>query len=214
MTPRAPLWRREQGAALLIALLTVMLLAGVAAGLIVVSTTETMIAAAQRHVLETSYAAESAFDAAVRELDLLSDWNAALASPPANVQASFIDGQSSPTAPDGRVLNLIALTAQRQADANAASPGLGADTPSWRLFAHAGFSALLPPSHPAPAAYLVVWIADDGFDGDGDPARDANATIQIFAEAHGAARSRKALHGIVFRGGDGVIRVLTRQQAY
>ena len=53
------------------------------------------------------------------------------------------------------------------------------------------------------------WVADDGFDGDGDPARDANGRLQLFAEAHGIARTRQAVQGVIARGADGTIRVLT-----
>lgn len=206
---RAGVRAREDGAALLLALLTTMLLAGVAALLIVVSTTETLISTAHRHTLEAAYAAESAFSRAVRDLDAIADWSLVLALPPANLQSTFSDGQSSPRTPDGRTLDLAGLTAARQADSGADSPGLGPDAPGWRLFGHASLASVLPPLHPSPPAYVVVWVADDGFDGDGDPARDANGRLQLFAEAHGIARTRQAVQGVIARGADGTIRVLT-----
>ena len=150
---RAGVRAREDGAALLLALLTTMLLAGVAALLIVVSTTETLISTAHRHTLEAAYAAESAFSRAVRDLDAIADWSLVLALPPANLQSTFSDGQSSPRTPDGRTLDLAGLTAARQADSAADSPGTRSGR-AWLAAVRACISGLGPTAAPSIASRL------------------------------------------------------------
>lgn len=205
--------RDERGAALLAALLLGVLLAGLGATILTVARIETLIVAAHRRTIETSYAAEAAFERALRDLDVLPDWTPVLAPPPANVQSTFVDGSSRPRAPDGRTLDVQALTVGRQTDSDTtAGPGIfGADAPQWRLFAHADLSSILPAGAPSPPAYLLVWVADDGLDGDGDPARDSNGRILVFAEARGAAGARRAVEGVAARCADGVLCVASRR---
>ena len=207
------LLKDERGAALLVALLVGFLLAGLGAIVITVANIETLIAAAHRRTLETSCAADAAFERALRDLDVLPDWNAVLAPYPSNAQSTFVDGLTHPRTPDGRTLDLQALTMQRQAESEVrAGPAVfGPDAPQWRLFAHAGFASILPAGAPAPPAYLVVWVADDGLDGDGDPSRDANGRVLVFAEAWGAAGTRRVVQGVASRPADGILRVLSRR---
>jgi hypothetical protein len=206
----------ERGAALLVALLIGTLLAGLGAVLITVSNTETLITAGHRYAQETAYAAESAFERALRDLDVVPDWGLVLAPSPANLQATFTDGVPYPRAPDGRALDLNALTLRRQAESDReAGPGIfGADSPQWRLFGHASLASLLPAGMPAQPAYLVVWVADDGLDGDGDSARDANGRLLLFVEAHGTAGTRRAVEAVVGRADGGVVQILTRRVAW
>jgi hypothetical protein len=211
---RRPFFRRDDGAAVIIALLTTMLLAGVGAMLITIATTETLISGSLRHSEEAAYAAESAFDRALHDLDTVPDWSVVLLAPPANLQASFSDGQENALAPDGRTLNLQQLTLKRQA-ASLQSSGptvFGPDAPIWRLFAHAQFSSTLPPGNAAPAAYLVVWLADDGWDGDGEVSADSNGRLLVHAEAFGAHGAHRIVSGVIERDADGVLRVLTRRR--
>ena len=211
---RRSLTGQEVGAAVIVALLTTMLLAGVGAMLITIATTETLISGSLRHSEETAYAAESAFDRALHDLDVLADWSVVLLPPPANLKASFSDGQQAALAPDGRTLTLQQLTAARQAASNQTNgPGVfGPDAPVWRLFAHASFSAVLPPGTVAPPAYLLVWVADDGWDGDGDVSGDANGRVMLHAEAYGGHGAHRIVSGVISRDANGVLRVLTRRR--
>jgi hypothetical protein len=199
----------ERGAALLIAIMTTMLLAALAASLVYVSTTETLISAAFRHGEETSSAADAALERALLDLDLLPDWSAALSG----TAASFSDGQMQFVAPDGRRFDLGQLTQQRQRASDAAygAHSFGADTPQWRLYAHAGLGNLLPAGAATQPAYLVVWVADDGWDGDGDPSADSNRLVLAHAEAYGAGGARRVFEASVGRADGGWLQLRTRR---
>ena len=205
---------RDDGAAVIIALLTTMLLAGVGAMLITIATTETLISGALRHSEEAAYAAESAFDRALHDLDAIPDWSAVLLPPPANLKSSLSDGQETARAPDGRTLNLQQLTTSRQASSlQSSGPAVfGPDATVWRLFAHAQFSTILPPGTVAPTAYLAVWLGDDGWDGDGEVSADSNSRLLVHAEAFGAHGSHRIVSGVIERDADGVLQVLTRRR--
>ena len=203
--------KREDGAALVIALLVAVLLGGIGAVVISITITETLIAAAYRNSVETSYAADAAFERALTDLASLPDWSLVLLPAPANVQSTFVDGQARPAAPDGRRLDVDALTQARQAESDARyGPAIfHADAPQWRLFAQSPLSALLPAGAPAQPAYLLVWVADDGLDGDGDPALDSNSTVLVFAEAYGSAGARRSVEAAVGRSAAGTLTLLS-----
>jgi hypothetical protein len=209
MSPRAPT-RDERGAALLMVLLLTMLLLAVGASLVTVTTTETLVAASHRFALETWHGAEAALERAACDLAVMPDWSAALAPAPANVVSGFDDGIVEARGPDGRVLRLSDLTAERQRDSDARDgPAVfGADSPQWRLFAHAPLASLAPDPTARVPAYLVVWVADDGRDGDGNPAIDLNQTVLVHAEAFGGRGARRAVQAAIGRTSDG--RVLLR----
>ena len=79
----------------------------------------------------------------------------------------------------------------------------GADTPVWRLFAHAPWGAV---SGQAGPAQVLVWAADDWAEADGDPSHDENGLILLRAAALAGSRAAwaEALYG---RGAAGRIEV-------
>ncbi len=198
----------EQGAALIIALLVLALLSGIVAALVTVSATDTLISATYRHSTEASHAAEAALERALHDLAVLPEWTPVVAEPPANVMSSFVDGLLVAVAPDGRRLDLSRLTTdrQRESDARDGAVVFGADAPAWRLYAHGSLQDLLPPGEIALPMYLVVWVADDGLDGDGDPGADANGRIVVHAEAFGVGGTRRAVEAAVRRLSNGAVR--------
>ena len=161
----------ERGVALLMALVTAALVTAIATTMVMSSSTDLVITGNTRASTETMYAAEAAGQRAIGELATIADWSTVLAAPPGNVTATFDDGETMVRAPDGRSLSVPVLTAARQA-ASAVTYGpavFGADSPVWRLFGHADIRALLPPGVTSPPAYVLIHVADDGGDGDGDP---------------------------------------------
>jgi hypothetical protein len=197
----------NRGAALVVVLLLMMLLAVVAGGLITLSTTETLISAAHRMAHEASHGADAALERVLLDLAILPDWSTLLAQPPGNRVSTFNDGAATPIGPDGRPIDLSDLTAERQRESDARDgPVFGVNSPQWRLLAHAPIHHLASSIIALPV-YLVVWVADDGPDGDGDPARDANQRVVLHAVALGGAGTRRSVEAVVERTSEGVLRL-------
>jgi hypothetical protein len=201
----------QRGAALLITLLMVVVLGALAAGVVTITITETMISGAHRTAQETAYAAEAALERAIHDLATIGDWSPVLALPPGNLTSTFFDGQLSPTAPDGRRLDTPTLTVERQRNSDARDGPLvtASDWPRWRVYAQGSLDRL-PTRAPGPPAYLIVWVADDR-EGDGDPGRDTNGQILVLAEAYGTGGARRAVEAVIRRSAPGVVQLLTRR---
>ena len=141
---------------------------------------ETLIGASYRHGQEASYGAEAALERALHDLATMPDWSPALAAPPGNVTSGFDDGRRCRARPTGARWTSCGSPPSGSARATCATVRsiFGADSPQWRLFAHA-LGAHASARRGAPGLnlplYLVVWVADDESDGDGDPAVDSNA---------------------------------------
>lgn len=200
----------ERGAALLLALITAAALAVLAAALMALTSTDVLIAGSSRAAQETLHAVDAAVARSVGELAPLPDWSLVLAAPPGNLTASFDEGVGVVRAPDGRTFSVGALTASRQAASHAvAGPAVfGADAPQWRLYARASLQSLLPAGLIAPPAYTLLWVADDGADGDGDAERDANGQLLVHGEAYGVAGARRVVDAAIARAVPGAVRLL------
>ena len=99
---------------------------------------------------------------------------------------------------DGTILDLRRLTLERQADSNAGYPaGRGpSDLAPLRPRAHRPAAALGVIRSPV---YVVLWIADDVDDGDGDPLRDSNGALLVRAEAFGLRGVRRRIDATLAR---------------
>ena len=192
----------EDGLALIIALMAMMLLTALAAGLVMVTNTESRISANYRNAQEALYAADGAAERVVEELLLIPRWNDILAG---GVQSAFIDG--SPTGPKelpgGGTVTLCcgssgSITGQLQADTNSVSTW-GANNPQWRLFAWGPLGDMLPNNAIDSPMYVAVWIADDPAETDNNPFADVNGTLNLHAEAYGPGGTRKVIEVTVAR---------------
>lgn len=201
----------QRGVAVLMALLMALLVGAIAAVLITLTTTETIISASFRHAREASYGAEAALERALHDLSTMPDWSMALSPPPVNVTSTLDDGQSYPRGPDGRRIDLAQLTAQRQAESDGPVV-LTADRPVWRLFAHAPLRALSTGQGFDLPLYLVVWIADDESDDDGEPTIDSNQQVLVWAVALGTRGARRSITARIARTGGGDLRLVTRRE--
>ena len=210
---RRGLLANDHGIAVVIALLLALLFGAIAAALVTLTTTESSISLSFRQTQEASHAAEAALERALHDLAAMGDWSAALAVPPGNVTSTFDDGLAVPRSPAGQSLDLARLTADRQveSDARAGPDVFGADSPEWRLFAHAPLGALLPGDGFDLPLYLVVWVADDEWDGDGNPAVDSNERILVRAHAFGAGGTERSAEAKVGRTGGGDLQILARR---
>lgn len=193
--------RNQRGAALLIAVVLVLLVAAIGAAVSVVSRTETLISGNFRQSRELLYAAEGAVALAVRDLDAIADWSTVLSGA---AVSSFTDGASTGvrTLPGGTTVVLCCgggtLTGEVQRRAHAGR-NWGADTPQWRIIAWGPIAGWLPAGRIDSAVFVAVWAADDPADGDGHPAADANGFMELHAHALGVSGGRRVVQVLVQR---------------
>ena len=192
----------ERGAALLIALTMVLLVAAIGAAVAVTSRTETFTASSFRTSLEMLYAVEGAVALAVRDIDASPDWNAVLSGA---ASSSFTDGASigSRTLPGGTAVVLCCSAGSLTADVQQRAFGgrdFGADTPQWQIFAWGRVADWLP-TRLSTNVYVAVWIADDPADGDGNPVVDSNGILLLHAHALGGTGGRRVVEASIQRPG-------------
>jgi len=191
----------EQGTALIIALMAMMLLTALGAAVVMVSTTETHIAANYRNSAEALYAADAATERVVEDLLQIPRWNDILSG---TAQSGFVDGAmtSVKTLPGGGTMTLCcgANTATGQLQAETDTLNLwGPNNPQWKLFAWGPLEDMLPNHQIDSPMYVAVWIADDPAESDGNPAADVNGTLTMHAEAIGSSGARKVIEVTVAR---------------
>ncbi len=203
--------RNERGLSLLIALMSTLLLSALGLALVMTTITETLITANYRDGGEAVYAADAGVERVMQDLLTVSDWNSILAGAQ---QSSYVDGPPSGTRTlrDGSTINLTAMTNMlncnkvstcSSAQMNAWSPGrpYGVNNPRWNLFAYAPLNDIIETGTIDSPMYVVVWIADDIGESDGDPAIDGGppdtnrgrGVLMMRAEAIGPGGSRTAL---------------------
>ncbi len=185
---------REQGTALLAVLMVITLLVALSAAVVLVTTMESRAAGNHEAAQFALYAADGALEQTISELRA-ADWRIV----PGNLMSGHLwNVEAPPRAPDGSILDVARLTTSRQAESDVVfAPS--ADRPRWYLFAHAAFSDLVPSGVVMPPIYLLVWIADDGDESDGDPERDSNDVVLVRAEALAASGARRSIEATLSR---------------
>src|SRR6185503_12304594 len=91
----------------------------------------------------------------------------------------------------------------------------GISNPRWQLFLCGSLESIAGLPNGATRAYVLVWVADDPSDNDGDPLRDGAAAdnpgrgrILLTAQAYVASGARRTIQATVARAG-GAIRMVT-----
>ncbi len=192
-TPSFAAGTSEEGTAVVLALLAMVLLLALGIGLLTVGDTERAIAANRRAAAQTFYAADAALDRALADLLLTPRWSIVVRG---DVRAGFVDASLTPVAPWGQRLDLVQKTAARQRQSDALLPA-GANNPQWHLYAYGPLDALA--STTGQPNYLVVWAADDPSETDDDPAADSNGVLTLWAEALGPNGADRAVEVTVAR---------------
>jgi hypothetical protein len=204
----------QSGVALVIVLLAIGALSATAMGLALSSTIVRLTGANHDESVVLANASESALELAARELAMTVNWNSVLLG----IQAStLVDGPPGPrdVAP-GVAVDLVTLTNQltcgqqllctdAQVRASTRERPWGENNPRWRLFVH----QLLPPApmpRLMPAVYVVVWLADDAAEIDGDPLADGaepeqpgRYIVRARAESFGPRGGRHAIEAELAR---------------
>jgi hypothetical protein len=199
--------RAEDGIALIVSLMAMMLLMALGVALVMTTTTETRIAANYTEGTEALYAADAAVERVMDDILTVPDWNDILNG---TRQSAFVDGSAGGTRmlPDGTQLNLTTATNMlncgipagcADGDLNALSDERpwGTNNPRWKLYAYGRMDEMLPTESINSRDYVVVWIADDPAETDGDastdgktPGLDGNpnpgkGVLAMHAEAYG-----------------------------
>ena len=177
--------------ALIAALLLTIILSTALGGVAMIAAVERRTAAAHATALQLRLAAQGALAIAADE--------AGRHGFDGVLRGTAASAWRMPLAPSIDVAGLSA-SLQREAMMRSAH---GADTPVWRLFAHAPWPAV---SGQAGPGQTLVWASDDWAEADGDPLRDGNGLILLRAAALAGPQAAwaEALYG---RDGAGRIEV-------
>jgi hypothetical protein len=202
--------RRADGVALVITLMAMLLLTVLGIGLTLVTSSETIIAGNFRTSAEALYAADAGLERVIDDLAGAPDWNQLLDG---TVQSSFIDGPPSGSRrlPNGSTVDLvraanlancqkIASCSAAELNAVTAEHPWGANNPRWQLYGYGPLNNLLPAGSIDSTFYVVVFVADDPSENDGDPLRDGasqanpgSGVVALRAEAFGPRSARKVV---------------------
>jgi PilX N-terminal len=173
----------EEGIALIIALMAVLLLSALGFALVMTTSTETMIATNYRNGNEGLYAADAVLERAMDDLLTVPDWNKLLDG---SLRSAFVDGAPSGlrTLADGstitldEVLNMancgkVSTCSASDLTGNATGDRpWGTNNPVWQLYAYGAINDLLPTGTLNSPFYVVVLVADDPSENDGLPGVD------------------------------------------
>ena len=200
----------ERGAALVVALMATLLLSALGLALILTTTTETKITGNYTYGQEALYSADGAIERTVQDVLTVPDWNDMLSGAQ---RSAFVDGSPSGTRtlPNGAVIDLGEatnmincgkLTTCSAAEMNTSTEDRpwGLNNPRYQLFAYGPANNFLDTGTTNSPFYVVVWVADDPSESDGDPTKDGNdatnfgsGVITLRAEAWGGRGAHKVI---------------------
>lgn len=171
----------ERGVAIVVVMLAMLVVSALGAGLVLITSSESLIAANYRTSHEVFYAAEAAVATAIIDLRAIADWSRVLDG---TTISGFTDGSPSGTRllPDGEAVDLDAIVNMANCRRSSACSETaitavttarpwGANNPRWRLFAFGWLDDLVGATSGL-RYYVVALVADDGAENDGDPWRD------------------------------------------
>lgn len=138
--------RNEDGVALVVAILAMLLMAVLGAALVLNTSSETIAAHAFRGGAEGFYAADAVVEHVVDDLFTVPDWNAVIDG---SVRSAFVDGPPGGirALPDGSPLDLSQVV--KRANSNSSA--------TWRLYAYGPLNSILPGRVNSP--YYVIAMA-------------------------------------------------------
>jgi hypothetical protein len=204
----------ERGLALFMVLVVTAFLSALTLGTVLAVFMDRLASGNTKGSVGMLYAADAGIEIAARDLAEIVDWNPVLAG---TQQGTFVDGTPGGVRTfAGRDLDLTALTnalncgrasncTASQMNANSAERPWGTNNPRWRLFAYGPFGNLPQFVRPVPC-YLLVWIADDSREQDGNPAADAvneddpgHGIVRVHAETFGRGGARRTIEAELVR---------------
>jgi hypothetical protein len=208
--------RDEEGIALIVALLSMLLLTALGMALSLTTTTERRISGNYRDGVETLYAADAAIERVMQDVLTVPDWNRIVDG---TVTSSFVDGAPGlRTLPDGSKLNLNEATAMARCGKTSCSSAdmdaytderpWGPNNPRWQLYAYGKLEDIIQTQTINSNVYVIVWMADDPADNDDNPLFDGGTTnganpgtgvLSMMAYAYGPTGARRVIETTVAR---------------
>jgi hypothetical protein len=204
----------QRGIALIMVILITAFLSALGIGLIMAVFMDRLATGNTAGSIAMLYAADAGIEIAAHDLARVDDWNQVLSGAQ---QSGFVDGAPGGVRgiPGGGGVDLTAATNQlncgkltnctvAQMNASSRERPWGANNPRWKLFAYGPMDRLTQLARPA-SCYLVVWIADDEREDDGDPLSDAledgsgHGIVRVHAETYGVGGSRRAIEAELAR---------------
>jgi len=191
--------RREDGIALIVAMMAMLLMTALGVALVLTTSSETMIASNFRNSQEALYAADAVIERSMDDILTVADWNKLLDG---STQSAFVDGAPSGarSLPDGstidltQVLNLancdhVATCSDTEMNTVTAMRPWATNNPRWKLYAYSKLSDMLPASDTINSAYyVIVMVGDDPSDNDNDPLHDG-VTICPTGDSSGSSQT-------------------------
>jgi hypothetical protein len=205
---QATMRTNQRGAAVVLAVIVLGAVSALGGALLWVASVDRRLAAVDQRRERVAAGAVVATEAAVAALAAEPDWTAVLSGLvrlPRGDPATVIDHA-------GVRLDLAELTRERQEAADRLARGQP-DDPQWRVYGWGRLAALVAPAFADSDLLLLVWVADDGEDGDGEPWEDRNGRMQVRGEAFGPGRARAAWSAVVRREPHGVALLSARVPA-
>ena len=205
----------ERGVALILVILITTFLSALALGMAMVVSMSQLAEGNYTGSIGMLYAADAGIALAAHDLAQAPDWDLVLSG--ASV-GEFVDGAASGARniPAGGLLSLDRETNElncakttactvAQMNANTRDRPWGANNARWQLFEFGPLSHLEALARPVPW-YLLVWVADDRRETDGNPMLDGSAAdkkgrgiLRVRAEVFGAMGARRAVEAELAR---------------
>jgi type IV pilus assembly PilX-like protein len=182
--------RREDGIAMIVAMMAMLLMTALGLALVLTTSSETMIAGNFRNSSEALYAADAVLERSMDDILTVADWNKMIdpTTPGGMAQSAFIDGKplsDERRLPDGSTIKIdeavnmancqrtAPLCTDADMNANTAERPWATNNPRWRAYAYGYLTDMLPASDTINSPfYVVLMVADDPSETDGNPARD------------------------------------------
>jgi hypothetical protein len=157
---------------LVLVLMALTLVVTLVAGLVLTTTSETLIAASFRGAMQARYAAEAAVEWALADVAARADW-ASIAD--GSAPSTFVDGPPDGVRPlaDGSTVDLTALVR---------------DSGGWHLYAYGPLGSVI--GEPSDPPFYLVVFADDG---------GAADRLKLRAEAFGWRGAHRVVEAVVSR---------------
>ena len=192
--------KNERGAAMIVSLMAMLLLSALGLALVMTTMTETKIAGNYTASQEAMYAADAAIERAIQDVLTVADWNAMLSGA---VNSAFVDGAPGDRTVSGMTFNLDEATnmmncyktstcTTTELNTSTEDRPWGTNNPRWQLYAYGPVTNFLPTSTLNSVMYVVVWVADDPSESDGDPTKDGNTSTN---SGTGVITMRAAAYG-------------------